>query len=269
MRAFLRRALGRSDAEMTFLDHLEELRRVIVSCLVAIAITGTAAYFFSDRILEWIVVGTVGQAQFLHPMEAFSARIKIALLVGFGVGLPFIAFEIWRFVVPGLVERERRIVMPLVFFSVVLFLGGVVFAYLVLVPTMLKLLMSFGTEHVRAQIALEFLLDFVLKTSLASGLLFELPLVVAVLTLLGIVSPRFLWSKWRHAVVIILILAAVVTPGDGPSQLILAAPIVLLYFLSIVVSLLIYRDKSRRAGTTPSAADPPGPAGGSDDTTQK
>ena len=258
---------------MTFLDHLEEFRRVIFSCLAAITIASLVAYFFSGRILDHIVVSQVGEAQFLHPMEAFSVRVKIAIVLGVIATTPFTMFEIWGFVLPGLMGHERRIVIPLAFFSVLLFLSGMAFSYLVLTPMMLTLLVNFGTAHVKANIAVEYLIDFVLKLSLASGLMFELPLVVAVLTMLNMVTPRFLWSKWRHAIVIILIVAAVVTPGDGPSQLILAAPIIVLYFLSILVSVLIMREKRRKPAlesgaidakstpiepATPNESDPPG-----------
>lgn len=242
---------------MTFLDHLEELRRVIFSCLAAVTIASLVAYFFSDRILDYIVVTQVGEAQFLHPMEAFSVRVKIAILLGVIATVPFTMFEIWGFIVPGLMGRERKIVLPLVFFSVVLFLLGMVFSYWVLTPMMLKMLMGFGTAHVKANIAVDYLIDFVLKLALASGLMFELPLVVAVLTMLNLVTPRFLWSKWRHAIVIILIVAAVVTPGDGPSQIILAAPIIVLYFLSIFLSFLIARDKKKKGPEEPPTTEPP------------
>lgn len=230
---------------------------MLLSCLVALAVLSCVAYYFSDRVLEHIVVRHVGEAQFLHPMEAFSARLKLALLLGFIAGLPFIAFEVWSFVVPGLMHRERRLVVPLVASSVLLFLGGVAFSYFWLTPTMMSMLVSFGTEHVKANISVGFLLDFVLRMAMAAGLLFQLPLVVAVLSILDLVSPRWLLSKWRHAVVLILVLGAVVTPGDGPSQLLLAAPIIVLYFLSILVSLLLTRGRDHgRASPPPSEGTP-------------
>lgn len=255
-RGFLARLFGRTAAEMTFLDHLEELRRVILSCLTAITLGSCVAYFFSDRILDYIVVSQVGEAQFLHPMEAFSVRIKIAVLCGVIATIPFTMFEIWGFILPGLMGKERRIVLPMVVGSVVLFLGGMSFSYFVLTPMMLDLLMGFSTEHVKANITVSYLIDFVLKLAAASGLMFQLPLVVAVLTMLRMVTPRFLWSKWRHAIVIILVVSAVVTPGDGPSQIILAAPIIVLYFLSILVSLAIVRGRH-----DPPAVAAGGPAG--------
>ncbi len=230
---------------------------MLLSCLVALAVLSCVAYYFSDRALEHIVVRHVGEAQFLHPMEAFSARLKLALLLGFIGGLPFIAFEVWSFVVPGLMHRERRLVVPLVASSVLLFLAGVAFSYFWLTPTMMSMLVAFGTEHVKANISVGFLLDFVLRMAMAAGLLFQLPLVVAVLSILDLVSPRWLLSKWRHAVVLILVLGAVVTPGDGPSQLLLAAPIIVLYFLSILVSLLLTRGRDHGHAPPPPSEGTP------------
>jgi sec-independent protein translocase protein TatC len=237
----------RDEREMPFLEHLEELRKVLLASLGGIAICGIAVYAFSGVVIDWIVVQHVGSAQFIRPMEAFMARVKISLLLGLIVSLPFVMFQIWNFIVPGLMQHERRIVLPAAFFSTILFLGGVAFSYFVLTPIMVGLLTTgFSTEHVVANITVDYLLDFIIKLAVACGILFQLPLVVGILTLIDMVTPQFLWSKWRHAVVIILILAAVATPGDGPSQLILAAPIVVLYFLSILLSMFLVRGSEKR-----------------------
>lgn len=237
----------RADGEMPFLEHLEELRKVLLASLGGIALCALAVYAFSGIVIDWIVVQHVGSAQFIRPMEAFMARVKVSLLLGLIVSLPFVMFQIWNFIVPGLMQHERRIVLPMAFFSTILFLGGVAFSYFVLTPIMVDLLTTgFSTEHVVANITVDYLLDFIIKLAVACGILFQLPLVVAILTLMELVTPQFLWGKWRHAVVIILILAAVATPGDGPSQLILAAPIVVLYFLSILLSLFLSRGSRRK-----------------------
>lgn len=240
---------------MPFLEHLEELRRALLGAFVAVFLAALGAYLVSGQVVDFVVVQHVGEAQFLRPMEAFLARVKVSLLLGLLVSLPFVMFQIWNFVVPGLLEQERRLVLPMVVFSTLLFLGGTAFSYLVLTPTMVQLLVGFATEHIRANISVDYLLDFIIKMALACGILFQLPLVVALLTLIEIVTPRFLWSKWRHAVVVILILAAIATPGDGPSQLVLAAPIIVLYFLSILISLAIVRGKRRREDEATSADD--------------
>jgi len=249
-RGFLRKIVGRSDAEMHFLDHLEELRRVFIASLAALAICSLAAYALSGRVMDYLVVHSVGQAQFLRPMEAFNVRLKLALVLGAVVSLPFIAFEIWTFVVPGLLHHERRLVLPLVASSTVLFIGGLAFGYWVLTPMMVKLLFGFGTAHVRANIAVDYLVDFILKLAVGTGLMFQLPVVVLILTMVGVVTPKFLWSKWRHATVVIMIVGAVVTPGDAfMSQLILAVPCLILYVLSALLSTLVYQAKRRRERT--------------------
>ncbi len=235
----LSRLTGRTAAEMPFLDHLDELRRVLLASLAAILLCAIVAWAFSARVLEHVVQTNVGEAQFLRPMEAFNSRLKVSLLLGTVVALPFVSFQLWSFIVPGLMRHERRIVLPIVTASTILFLGGMAFSYLVLTPIMLQMLVGMGTEHLKANIAVEPLIDFVLKLAFGAGILFQLPLVILILTSLRIVSARWVWSKWRHAIVIILIIAAVVTPGDGPSQLVLAAPILVLYFLSALTASVI------------------------------
>ncbi len=243
-------------ADMSFLDHLDELRSVLLSCLGILLVLTVAAWFVSGMTLDFLVAHTIERAQFIKPLEAFMTRMKLALLMAFTVGLPFISFQIWSFVVPGLMKHERRLVIPLVVWSTTLFLIGVAFSALALTPTMLRILMSFATEAVQPAIAVGYLFDFFVKMAIACGILFQLPLVIAVLSLAGLVTPELLKAKWRHAIVMILIVAAVVTPGDGPSQLVLAVPIVLLYFVSIWVSTMIYRRK-RGAEDTPDEGDDP------------
>jgi len=231
---------------MSFLEHLDELRSVLFSSLLIMLVFAAVAWFFSERLLDFLVLHTVGHAHFIKPLEAFMTRVKLALLLGLMAGLPFIAFRIWGFVVPGLLHHERRLLLPLVIWSTLLFFLGVAFATAALTPTMMRILMSFGTEHIEQTIAVGYLFDFVLKMALACGLLFQLPLVIALLSHVGLVTPGFLLAKWRHAIVIILIVAAVVTPGDGPSQLVLALPIIVLYFVSIWISAGIHRRKRSR-----------------------
>jgi sec-independent protein translocase protein TatC len=231
---------------MSFLGHLEELRQVFFSVVIAVLIGTVVCWFFSGYILDWIVTHTIGQAQFLRPAEAFSTRVKIALFFGFLLSFPYLALRIWSFVGPGLFRSERAVVVPAALSSTGLFVAGMAFSYFVLTPMMLKLLVRFGTAHVSANIAVGFLMGFILKMSLATGLLFQLPLAVAVLTRFGLVTPGSLWKRWRHAVLIIFIVAAVVTPGDGPSQIVLATPVIVLYFASIWVSSVIARGQRRR-----------------------
>lgn len=255
-------------AEMSFFDHLEELRSVIIISLVTLAVLAIGAWFTSGRLLDFLVTHTVGQAQFIKPQEAFYTRLKLSLLAAVLVGMPFIAYQVWSFVVPGLLGREKRVVLPLVVWSTLLFLTGVGFSVLVLTPTMLKFLASFGSDVVQADLAVGYLLDFYMRMAIACGILFQLPLVIAVLSFLGIVTPGFLKSKWRHAILLILILSAIVTPADAASQLMLGVPIVVLYFISIFVSVAIYRSREENEEDELDGDDEPEPndsPGGSED----
>ncbi len=231
---------------MAFLEHLEELRRVILASLGALVICTILTYAFSGRLLDYIVVRTVGEAQFIRPMEPFLVRIKLALVLGAVLALPFISFQVWSFVLPGLLRHERRTVVPMAVASTALFLGGMAFSWWIMTPVMLDLLLSFGTESLRPNITADFLFDFVLKMAVGCGIMFQLPLVTLMLTLARVVTPRQLWSKWRHAIVAILIVAAFVTPGDGPSQVILAAPVLLLYFISAALASIMERGRRKR-----------------------
>lgn len=247
--AWLARLRSRSaTTEMSFLQHLDELRSVLISLATVLVVLAVGAWFVSGHVLDFLVGHTVGTAQFIKPLEAFGARIKLALLMAVIAGLPFFAYRVWGFIVPGLLRSEKRIVLPLVLWSTLLFLLGVGFSAALLSPTMLKIMLSFGTELIKADIAVAPLLDFFVKMAIACGLLFQVPVVIAVLSHFGIVTPELLTSKWRHAIVIILIIAAVVTPGDGPSQVVLAIPVILLYFVSIYVSKMIWRGKREADG---------------------
>ena len=239
------------EREMSFLEHLDELRSVVIKSFVVLALTSTAFWFFSAWFMDRLVK-PIGGAVFIAPTEAFVVRIKIAILLGALVSLPAIFFFLWKFVVPGLLHKERTALTPLVLLSTVFFYGGTVFSYLMLIPLMMKLLISFGTSSVHPMISVNSYLTMVMQICLAMGLLFEFPLVVMVLTWMGVLSPEWLKRKWRYAVVIIFIIGAVVTPGDGPSQIVVAVPIVGLYFLSILLSVMV---KRRSQGEADAAGD--------------
>lgn len=253
-RGILGSLFSRSGAEMHFLDHLGELRRVILASLGAILGCTAVAYVFSGRAVDYVIRETVGQAQFIGPLDGWNARMLVSVLLGVVASLPFVSFQIWGFVLPGLHRRERRIILPGVVSSTVLFVVGMAFSWFFLTPQMLRLLAGFGTEHLKPNLAVGPLLDFVVKMALGTGLLFELPLVILTLTWLGILKPRQVWGKWRHAIVIILVLAAAVTPGDGPSMLVLAVPIIALYFISAILASVIEGVRRRPA---PGADGPP------------
>jgi sec-independent protein translocase protein TatC len=260
------RGLEADPKRMSFLDHLAELRMLLIHAAVFIVLGMAITWMLSGRILDWLI-GRLGVAevQFLSPMEPFNARLLIAAITGTAAALPLVALRIWAFIVPALRLRERRIILPSALSTALLFAGGVAFAAFVMAPLMMRLFLGFSTERVTPHLALMPLLSFVLRMSLACGLLFQLPLVLALTTFVGITSPRVLWSKWRHAVVAIFVVSAVVTPGDGPSQVVLAVPLIVLYFASVLVSFLIWRRRevparslvANEADAGPKRPDPP------------
>lgn len=237
------KSTGSRDREMPFLEHLEEFRKVVINSLIILAVTSSAAWFVSGYAVD-LLVEPIGKAVFINPAEAFTVRLKLAVILGALAALPVIFFLVWRFVVPGLLGREKTALLPLVVFSTILFYGGAAFSYFVLVPVMMKILISFGTSRLEPMISVNSYLTLVVQITFALGLLFQFPLVVGVLTWMGLLSPEWLKRKWRYAVVVIFIIGAAVTPGDGPSQLVVAFPIVGLYFLGILVSILVRRRKN-------------------------
>jgi sec-independent protein translocase protein TatC len=241
------------DKELSLVEHLEELRRCIIICLIAIFICGFFCYFYSDEILM-LLSRPVGKLIFTKPMEAFITRIKLAFYSGIFFAIPVIFYQIWRFVSPGLTKIERQTLSWIIPFSYLLFILGVVFAYFGVLPTGIKFLLNYGTENIQPMLSIGSYISFVMIFLLAFGVIFQLPLVVLVLTKLGIVSPEFLVSKRKYAILVIFIVSAVITPGpDIFSQFMMAIPTFLLYEISILLSKLvkIFNLKKNDKGQTP------------------
>jgi sec-independent protein translocase protein TatC len=169
--------------------------------------------------------------------------IKVSIFSGLVVALPFVAYQFWKFVVPGLLEKEKKLVPSIVFFTTLCFATGAAFAYLVIIPLGLKFLLSFQTDFLEATITIGKYLGFVVTIILVFGVVFELPVMSFILTKVGILTPEFLRSKRRYGIVIIFICAAVLTPPDIFTQLMLAGPLVILYEVSIWVSRMVSKKK--------------------------
>ena len=236
----------RVTGEMPFLGHLEELRGVLFRILIA-ALAGTlGGWWLAPRVLEDIVRRTVREAIILSPLEAFNERLKLSLILGVLITLPYVLWQVWGFVVPGLFRRERRLVPLLVGSSLALFLLGAWAAYDYVVPLVVRVLESFLTPSIRTQIQLGALLSFVYNMALACGLVFQLPLVTMLVTWLGLVTPRTLLRQWRYAIVATFLVTAIITPGDVvTAQLVMGVPMVGLYFLSVALSFLVARRRER------------------------
>jgi sec-independent protein translocase protein TatC len=231
------------DTPMPLTAHLAELRSRLIWCMVALAGGFIVCYGLSDRIVTAlqapvVLVGPPLKVplQIIAPAEAFVTYIKVGLIAGLFLVLPFILYELWRFVAPGLLEHEKKYTVPFLVGSAALFYGGGVIFYLVL-PFILHFLLSFARGDIKAQLSVGYYVTFCVRLMIAFGLVFQLPMVVVFLTQLGLLSSRLLVRYFRHAVVLIFVLAAILTPTTDPlSLLFMVLPMLLLYGLSILAA---------------------------------
>ncbi len=229
--------------EMSFLDHLEELRGRIIKSLISIILFSVAAYFFSERLIDF-VSKPIPELYFMSPTEAFAIRIKLSLIAGIIVSVPVIFYHLWQFVVPGLFEKEIKLVIPVVLSSTVFFLIGAAFCFFLVLPLSIKFLLGFGTDKLKPMIKIGDYVSFVSYLILAFGAVFELPVISYFLGKLGLITPRTLKKGRRYAIVGMLVLASLITPPDMFSQLMLAGPLYFLYEVSIVVVRIVQKKKS-------------------------
>jgi len=240
--------MGKEIREMSFLDHLEELRGRIIKILASVLLFSIVAYLFSERLLNF-VTRPLPEGQlvyFLSPTEAFSTRIKISLIVGIIISVPVIFYHLWKFVAPGLFAKELKIIIPVVISSTFFFLVGAAFCFLLVLPISIKFLMSFGTEKLKPMIQIKDYISFVGYMTLAFGAVFELPVISFFLGKIGIINAQTLIKGRKYAVVVILMVAAIITPTpDAFTQLLLAGPLYFLYEVSIVVLKVTKKKKSQ------------------------
>jgi sec-independent protein translocase protein TatC len=237
-----------TSSEMTLLDHLEELRSTLIQSAVVTAIAAFICWFFSQPLLDMLITPLAAageQVYFNSPIEAFLTRMKIALVCGLFMIIPFILWRIYRFIMPGLHDKEQRVVVPMVVASTALFYTGVAFAYLILIPQVMAFMLSFATDRLEPLIGIGPYFAFVARLCLAFGLVFELPLVVFTLSGLGIVHPKMLLRWWRYALVVIVTFSALLTPPDVLSQLLMAGPVMVLYIGSVLIALLMARRREK------------------------
>lgn len=230
--------------KMGFLNHLEELRGRIIKSLIFIILISIVAYFFSERLINF-VSRPIPELYFMSPTEAFATRIKLSLIAGVIVSVPVLFYHLWQFVVPGLFEREIKLVVPVVLASTLFFLIGATFCFLFVLPLSIKFLLGFGTEKLKPMIKIGDYISFVSYLILAFGAVFELPVIAYFLGKLGIITPQTLKKGRRYAIVGMLVLSSVITPPDMFSQLMLTGPLYFLYEVSIVVVRIVQRKKSR------------------------
>ncbi|HEY1271864.1 MAG TPA: twin-arginine translocase subunit TatC [Terriglobales bacterium] len=245
----------RSLPAMSFLEHLEELRRRIIYSIIAVAAGFLACWEFHEQIYEvmqrpiLLALHNHGMAEklvYLNPTEGFNLYLKVAFLAGLFVASPFVLYQVWMFISPGLYRHERSYVLPFMFSTVLLFLGGGFFGYRIVFPAALDFLIGYSKQF-QPMITIGEYTDLFLTIIIGMGIIFELPILVFFLSLMGMVSAGFMWRNFRYSILIVFIVAAVVTPTtDILNMCLFATPMIVLYAVSIGIAWLVH-PKQRRA----------------------
>ena len=231
---------------MSFLEHLEELRKRIINACLGVAAGVGFSFFFIQQIYDFLTAPAISTLPpgskliYTQPTEAFSLYISISLISGMVFAAPFIMYQVWKFIAPGLYANEKRLVIPFVLFSTLGFLAGAAFNHYVAYPFIMIYFASFNTPNLSYMPQLREVFGLYVKMLLGLGLIFQMPTVVFFLAKIGVVTARFLVAQFKYAILLIFILAAVVTPtGDPMTLMVFATPMVGLYLLSIAVAWIV------------------------------
>jgi len=244
-----------TDDKQPFLGHLEELRRRLVICAIAVGIGFIISYVFAKQLFSYLVLPLTkvlpddSRLIFTNLPEMFIAYIKVALVAGIILAIPIIFYQLWMFLAPALFRKEKRYIIPFVLFSSILFAAGALFGYLVVFPYGFKFFVSFATEDIQALPSVKQYFSFAIRLLLAFGLVFEMPVVVLFLTKIGLITPDSMKKFRKFAILCSFILSAILTPPDVATQLMMALPIIILYEISIFLSKAIYRKKEEKSET--------------------
>lgn len=227
--------------EVGFLEHLRELRQRIIYSILWLLVGCAVAGYFIDQLMEGLLLRPAVQANLtLQNLKVFGKPIlyfKVIVLAGTVLAFPFILYQLWKFVEPALYNNEKGWAKKITFFTTLCFACGVVFAYMVMIPSMLQFSAGFGSSNIKNMIDVNEYWSFLMLMILSAGIFFEMPMVSFVLSRVGMLTPRFLRKYRRHSIVIIFIAAAIITPTPDPfNQLMVAVPIYVLYEISIIVS---------------------------------
>jgi sec-independent protein translocase protein TatC len=239
---------------MSFLEHLEELRRRIIYSLIAVAVGFFACWGYAERIfgimqrpiMEALHRNGLSQTLvYLNPTEPFNLYLKVGFLAGLFVASPVVLYQVWLFISPGLYRHERRYVTPFMFFTVGLFLAGGYFGYKLVYPQALEFLIGYGKQFT-PMITIGEYTDLFLVIIIGMGIIFELPILVFFLSLMGIVTAGWMWRNLRYSILVIFIIAAILTPTtDILNMCVFAAPMVALYILSIGIAWMVHPAQRR------------------------
>ncbi len=229
-----------SESQMTLIEHLGELRKRLVIAVISVVLTTCGSYFFVDEMMVF-VTAQAGKLYFMSPAEGFFSYLKLAVFAGVMLSLPVIIWQAWSFAAPALTFKEKRWALIMVPGSVCLFFTGVVFAYFLIWPLVMKYFLGFDSENLMPMLSLGKYLSFLFSFVLPFGVVFNLPLLLLMLAKMGIIDADFLARYRKPMIVAAFVIGAILTPPDVFSQVMLAIPIILLYEASILVMRILVR----------------------------
>jgi sec-independent protein translocase protein TatC len=235
----------------SILEHLRELRKRILWCLIAVAIITGIAFWQADPIFE-ILKKPAGDTQFvfIEVTEGFATYMKVCFIVGIIFSMPFIMYNLLMFVIPALTSREKRVVLLILPWILLMFYGGIAFGYFFLVPPATKFLLSFGSTVAIIQPRMSNYVNFIMQLLLIIGLMFEMPVVTTFLTRIGVLSYRWMAGKRKIWVILAFVISAIITPTpDAINQSIVAGTLIVLYEVSIWLAWLVDKNKKKAQNT--------------------
>jgi len=250
-----REKLTEKMSAMSFLEHLEELRKRIIWSVVGVVVAFALCWNYHNEVYGFMQAPVIQALRnnhmdqklvYLNPTEPFNMYLKVSLIAALFVASPWVLFQVWGFIAPGLYKNERRYVLPFMFSTVLLFIAGGAFGYKMVYPAALDFLINYGKQF-QPMITISEYTDLFMTIIIGLGVVFEMPILVFFLALMGVVSAKWMWNNLRYSILVIFIIAAIVTPTtDIMNMCIFAAPMVGLYFLSIGVAWMVHPTRRKR-----------------------
>lgn len=242
-----------NDKKLSILEHLKEARQRLIRSVIAVLITTAISFIFAKQIFDILILPAGGiDLIYIEMTEMIGTYMKVCLVSGIILAMPYLTYQAIMFVSPALTRREKKLVYLILPWIALMFAGGVTFGYFILIPPATKFLLTFGSDIATPQIKIGNYIAIVTRLLLAIGLVFEMPVVTTFLTRLGIITPKWLASKRKIAIVFAFILAAIITPTFDPlNQTLVAAPLVVLYEMSIWLAKLVARKKTEAVPPVP------------------
>ena len=245
-----------SDKKLSVLKHLSELRRRLIRCVIAVSITSIISFVFAKQIFHVLILPTEGiNLIYIEMTEMIGTYMKVCLVSGIILAMPYLIYQLLMFISPALTQKEKKYVFTVLPWVTLMFMGGVAFGYFILVPPATRFLITFGSDIAIPQIKIGNYISVVTRLLLAIGLVFEMPLVTTVLVRLGVITPQWLSSKRKLAIIFAFILAAIITPTFDPiNQSLVAVPLIVLYEISIWLAKLVQRRRPQVVTSLPTPA---------------